>query len=404
MELLAEATQHLHEGRPDLALPLAKHALSVSQHPNNESLTATASLPALTLLAEINLELGNPDTARDFFLQAVSLDPDGGVPDHRGGGAEKFLQLAQLCEERGAESVEWFERGVSILRTRIAALLDSNENRGEGDAGDEEMRALKRKLASALCGIVEVYMTDLSWEVDAEARCETLVTEALMESPNDPIPLQTLASVRISQGRIPEAQKALSESMEIWMDGEEDRGQDSALAQDISADDGAGVGEESNLTPDFPTRISLARLLMEVSLEEAALSVVERLVQEDDESVEAWYLGGWCLYLLGEKQTSGPKPNGDAIPDGNGGDELRIASLVSSREWLRQSLALYERVEYEDVRLREHVVELVGELDGLLEGVEVEGQEEGGEGDEGWESEEGEGEGVDGDVEMGDGG
>lgn len=132
-------------------------------------------------------------------------------------------------------------------------------------------------------------------------------------------------------------------------------------------------------------------------MEEDALSVVERLVSEDDQSVEAWYLGGWCLYLLGLKRrnerngTLHDDDDDDDAEEGKEREDVYTASLVSSREWLGQSLKLYEMLEYEDGRLRDHALELVEGLDGELEGrdvdVDVDGAEEG----EG-ESEEDEGE------------
>lgn len=97
---------------------------------------------------------------------------------------------------------------------------------------------------------------------------------------------------------------------------------------------------------------------MEASLEFEALEVLERLIMEDDQSVEAWYLGGWCLYLLAEKQQA-PK---DAKAEEDE-ESPRHASLVASREWLKQSLKLYDLLGYEDERLRDHAMELVQEMD-----------------------------------------
>ncbi len=150
---------------------------------------------------------------------------------------------------------------------------------------------------------------------------------------------------------------------------------------------------EHTSVPDFPTRISLARLLMEVALEDEALEVLERLVGEDDGSVEAWYLGGWCLYLSGVAKRDDPRNGGDE-------DEGEWKALwVESRDWLQNALKLYVMVGYEDERLREHAVELVGEIGGVVvEGDE--GNEEVGMGEEGWESEGEDGEDGDDDDEM----
>ncbi|KAJ5755976.1 hypothetical protein N7533_005519 [Penicillium manginii] len=319
--LLDQATILLQTGRADEALPTAQQALDLAGD------NGPAQLPAVNLLGEINVELGDIDTARECFTRAVELDPNGSISESEGGGSEKFLWLAQLSEQGGAESVQWFEKGVSSLRQVLQSL--------EGKTSKEDVENIKEKktkLSNALCAVAEIYMTDLSWEEDAEARCDALITEAITVTPEAPEVLQTLASIRISQLRTEDAQAALRKSIGIWKD----------------------LPPEDLTIPDFAVRISLARLLMEVSLEFEALEVLERLILEDDQSVEAWYLGGWCLYLLAEKQQA-PKDVTEEDPS----ESPRQASLVASREWLKQSLKLYEKLEYEDERLRDHALELV---------------------------------------------
>lgn len=184
-------------------------------------------------------------------------------------------------------------------------------------------------------------LTCCRWEEDAEQRCEALITEALLVHPNNPESLQTLASVRISQLRHDEARNALKMSMDLWKD----------------------LKPEDPKVPDFPVRISLSRLLMESELEDEALEVLERLILEDDQSVEAWYLGGWCLHLMAEKKK------------GSEGEEMVKGLLKSSRQWLTNSLRLYQLLEYEDERLKDHAEELVAGINKIL-GPPVEGEDE----------------------------
>jgi len=160
--LLAKATALLHTSEPDGALSLAQRALALLQ---SSSTSEQDTLPALNLIAEIHVELGDVGTAREYFLRAVHLDPEGEVPEAAGGGAEKFLWLAQLCEDGGAESVGWFTRGAAVLRREIAGL----EADGAGPDLQLTAQEKRRKLANALCGTVEVYMTDLSY-VEERAR------------------------------------------------------------------------------------------------------------------------------------------------------------------------------------------------------------------------------------------
>ncbi|KAL8664220.1 MAG: hypothetical protein Q9168_007941 [Polycauliona sp. 1 TL-2023] len=349
-ELAAKATALFQTSQADEALPVALKALKqLSKEENAPTLNA---LPVLNLLAEINLELGDADEARNFFSQAFQLDPDGTIPESEGGGVEKFFWLAQLSDEGGRDSVAWFEKAITILRNDIPSIWKS------------ALKAQKsKKLAAALCSVIEIYMTDLSWEADAESRCESLITEAILISPDSPETLQTLANVRISQERIDEAKKALGESLALWKE--------------------LPSGNES--VPDFPTRISLARLLMEVGMEDDAMEVLERLIEEDDSSVEAWYLGGWCAYLTAERSQSAQKSSINGNGEKASLDSEYESSLMSSREWLKNSLRLYETQAYEDDRLRDHAMELVHDLDAQL-GDGSEEKEEEDATDDDWES------------------
>jgi tetratricopeptide (TPR) repeat protein len=351
-ELLAQAALLLQTSQPEEALVAARRALNVLQPTSKPTL---AALPALNLLGEINVELGEPEAAREAFTVAILLDPEG-VND----GAEKFLWLAQLNEDGGAESVRWFEKGVEVLKREVDALEAKMVKK---DDVTEALEEKKLKIANSLCGIAEVYMTDLSWEADAEARCEAAVTEALLIAPNNPEPLQTLASIRISQQRVDDAKAALTRSLDLW--------------RDIEPDDPK--------IPDYSTRISLSRLLMEAGMEDDAVEVLERLVAENDGSVEAWYLGGWCLQLLAGKQKE------------KGEDKSAMSLMRASREWLENCLKLYALFEYEDERLKEHAEEILSELNGVL-GPST------GEEDEEWEEDDGdddEAEEDDDDEEMG---
>jgi len=200
------------------------------------------------------------------------------------------------------------------------------------------------------------------WEEDAEARCEALVTEACLVAPNSPEPLQTLASVRISQTKLDDARAALSRSIDLW----------------------DNLPPEHPDVPEFPTRISLSRLLMEAEMEEKALDVLERLVAEDDSSVEAWYLGGWCLHLLAGKGQAQEQVS-------EAGDHAEITTerfrlLKSSRDWLQNGLKLYTMLNYEDDRLQDHATELVAALNKDL-GTHSQGEDEDPEDDDGWEDE-----------------
>ncbi len=359
-ELLAQATAFLEAGDPETA---AKIALVAYEHIGEKGRQAGA---ALSLLGQIHVELGEVDTARAFFTAAVATDEDGSLPEDIGGGPEKFLWLAQLSEDGGQDSVAWFERGAAALRSQIQSLTESLESRPLTRDVQEAVIAEKRKrLAETLSAVVEVYMTDLSWEEDAEQRCEALITEATMLAPESAETWQTVANVRISQARTEEAQEALKRSLGLWAD----------------------LAPEDPAVPPFPTRVSLARLLIEVEMEKQAMEVAERLIAEDDRSVEVLYLGGYARYLVGEK-LKGQAQSADV--------EAWKNSWRSSRKWLTQCLKVFGQEEYEDERLGEHAQD-------LLKSITAELGEPAEDGEDAWEDtddEEDEWEGLDDDEDM----
>ena len=389
-DLLTEAAELLEQAQPELALPLAKEALQRleaergaprdnDQEADVEEFLALAAegkptFPVVLVLnAEILVGLGDVDSARRHFLRATRLDKDGALIS-----AEPWLWLAQLCEEGGRESIRYFEQACEVLRNEIEVLEEAVNEMQSSEVGMETKKVLEEKrakLADALCAMAEVYMTDLSWESDAERRCETLVTEAVAVCPEHLAAgvLQTLASVRISQERIEDARTALKRSLEIW---HKEAPEPSTENADADTTEGSTEEEPSpdseSLKPSFATRVSLSRLLMEVHLESLALSVLNGLVREDDQSVECWYLGGWCQILLAQQQTQ--TTNSDAQQT-----NLRI-QLKPARSWLETCLRLYRASEYEDERLREHAVELV---EGLKKQLGGDGEMD--EDDEGWE-------------------
>ena len=59
--------------------------------------------------------------------------------------------------------------------------------------------------------------------------------------------------------------------------------------------------------PDYPpssARLTLAKLLLELSEHVSALEILNRLENEDDEDSEIWYLSGWAWWLLGEARAA----------------------------------------------------------------------------------------------------
>lgn len=63
--------------------------------------------------------------------------------------------------------------------------------------------------------------------------------------------------------------------------------------------------------PPIPTRLALVKLFLELELYEPALLVLQDVMASEDQEVEAWYLEGWCFFLMAEQA----KENGGKVND-----------------------------------------------------------------------------------------
>ena len=126
-------------------------------------------------------------------------------------------------------------------------------------------------------------------EPEAEQQCDSLIRLALQTDPSNPEALQTLASIRMSQERTEEAKQYAEQSWALWKD----------------------LDPDSPLLPAIPARLGLTKIFLELSLWASALIILQEVLAADDQNVDAWYLEGWCFYLMAEKA----KETGQKVED-----------------------------------------------------------------------------------------
>ena len=165
------------------------------------------NVAALDGMGEACVQLGDIETARQVLERSVALAPDG--------DPGRYMNLGQMSE--GEESLRWYTSGVQRLRAERSALEQASGTRAELQ---ERWAASTHALATALCSVAEIYMTDLCDEDEAEAKCEALACEAveLVQGLQEQLlaePYQTLASLRLSQERPDEAGPLLDKVLAI---------------------------------------------------------------------------------------------------------------------------------------------------------------------------------------------
>jgi hypothetical protein len=141
-------------------------------------------------------------------------------------------------------------------------------------------------------------LSQSSFDPAAESNCEELLKSALQVDSENTEALQMLASVRMSQQRPEEAKEILEKAWSSWKDL--DAGVCPTLPPlSLSAVEPASVDDPK--LPPIASRLNLTKLFLELSLFTPALMVLQGIMASDEEEVEAWYLEGWCFFLMAEQ-------------------------------------------------------------------------------------------------------
>ena len=117
------------------------------------------------------------------------------------------------------------------------------------------------------------------------------------------------------------------------------------------------------------------KLFIELSLYTPALLTLHGIMSSDDQIVEAWYLEGWCFYLMSEQaQESGGSIDGLTWQElaKNSRDCLESCQVVSyiylyilANENANVHIKLHLNQDHPDKPLLEHTKELIQKLDSL---------------------------------------
>ncbi|EXX55631.1 uncharacterized protein OCT59_019783 [Rhizophagus irregularis] len=302
-----------------LALQFSKKALSLEND----------NLKVLEILGMIEIELEMFDEAREHFSKAISINPNNGY--------SKYMYMGQLsC---GLEAISYFQNGVNLMiseydnssktittttttTTTNSSLQDLQDDESNESNESNKQNQLNRKISNALCSMTEIYLTDCCFEVDAEQKCEEYLNKALELDLLNPEVYQLLASVRLSQQRNDDAKIALEKSLDLW----------------INLDPG------HSSIPSYESRISLVKLLIELSQYTKALNVLEILQKENDEVFDLWYLYGLCYFLMGQDSQN---------------EQDRLTHWEDARDCLINYEKLHHKIGSDDEGILQHTQELL---------------------------------------------
>ncbi|KAI0926119.1 hypothetical protein AcW1_008371 [Taiwanofungus camphoratus] len=299
------------------------------------------------MLGVLQLETGDIDAAKLTFQSLL--------PPHQDALSSPppsaHLYLAQLSDDDPQLALQHYQAAVDIL----TAQLKGKERAADAAGSTDDETELRQNIVRALIGMVEIWMDpsyDLCFDPAAEGTCEDLLNLALQTDPGNTEALQMLASVRLSQQRPDEAKTCLEQAWTAW--------------KDLDLDDPR--------LPPIPARLSLVKLFLELSLYAPALLVLQGVMASDDQDVEAWYLEGWCFFLMAEQA----QENGGKLDDYTWPELARDA-----RDCLETCQMLHVSQGNPDAPLLEHVRELIVKLDAL--GIQPSLEDDDGGDADGWE-------------------
>lgn len=191
----------------------AEKALELLQ-PSLESQAQNVSF--LQIYGETLLENNDLETAYDVLARACELDPSAEA------GSEKFFYLGQMVG--GAQGLNALDIGLTKLKNQLSLVQN---DAGEDDAvlielsklystKDSLISYLIKKLNQGIFAEIEIWMTDMCMEEEAESKCDELIDYSLSLDVNNPEALSLLSSIRISQQRNDDAKESLLKSWDLF--------------------------------------------------------------------------------------------------------------------------------------------------------------------------------------------
>lgn len=278
----------------ELAIKQAREALGESDTKKalnlltkfEKTLEENPSVQLHQLLAEVYLEDGQLDKAYPHLVKSCELDPKGLQT-----GSDPFFTLGQVVG--AAEGIQLISQGIE------------NVSNAAGENLNEEQVV---KIVNGLLSMIEIWMTDLCMEAEAESQCEELINKALEISDNKSAEaLTTLGSIRISQQRFAEASEAFNKSWELFEKRKQNINNNCDTAQDLAT---------SELVELLQPLLNLAKMCIEMGLYEVTLKIVGAIRDIDEDNLEGYYLEGFTHYMIAKIGTFQRKnPTVDLTPD-----------------------------------------------------------------------------------------
>ncbi|EAZ62888.2 predicted protein [Scheffersomyces stipitis CBS 6054] len=273
-ELVGQARALLQTSQAEKALELLQ--------PSLESQAQNVSF--LQIYGETLLENNDLETAYDVLARACELDPSAEA------GSEKFFYLGQMVG--GAQGLNALDIGLTKLKNQLSL--------------DSLISYLIKKLNQGIFAEIEIWMTDMCMEEEAESKCDELIDYSLSLDVNNPEALSLLSSIRISQQRNDDAKESLLKSWDLFRE-KKTRLEESAnkiqSGNEASNEDAFEVGLE--YVELIQPLLTLARFAIELELYDTAATIASNTQDINESILDAYYYEALAYLFNARKLFSG---------------------------------------------------------------------------------------------------
>ncbi|KAA3681188.1 uncharacterized protein DEA37_0003461, partial [Paragonimus westermani] len=249
------------------------------------------------------LELGRPEKAKERLLKLLSLtsvDVD----------YEVHMYLGQLTE--GIESLAHYRKGLETLHnlsTNDSSLAETLTISGR------TLESLQQAESNAYCAIAELYMTDLCDLPEARVECQKAFEAATRTNPNNPQAWLASANFFTVTADAQAAREAVQRCLDLWWtklqkvldEDHRSSGSKTVLdgSQQLQVTVGDVIGQENSAQTDATEEsglekldleeltgipnsglISLSRMMIELEMYEQCSTILEALLEEEEDNLE----------------------------------------------------------------------------------------------------------------------
>ena len=289
MTLIAQAKVLVQLSRPDEALTLMTPELL-----NNQE-----NVDFLQVYGEVLLETNNLEEAYAILQKSCMMDQTAQL------GVEKFLYMGQIIG--GVDGIEYLNIGLNRLHEQLINLNESNQFPSEinelietYNGKDGARNYLIRKLNQGIFAKIEIWMTDLCMEPNAESECDELIEFSLSIDNTNPEAYSLLSSIRISQQNIEEAKEALKKSWELFQvrktnleDAKDDVKEEAP--EDVSMD----------YIELIQPLLTVSKFAIELELYDLSISVASNVQDINEDILDCYYIEA-LAYLFKAKSLLAP--------------------------------------------------------------------------------------------------